>query len=121
MKMQRTIISALFLLLLCTGNLLASDRTVDRVSERIESYREDRLPLVLDPKEDRHIRFTRKVQAALQNAGYYNGAIDGVSGPQTQKAIKAFQITNDLVVDGLVGPQTWGKLKGHFYSNSAVE
>lgn len=38
--------------------------------------------------------------------------IDGVFGPQTQKAVMAFQKAHGLAVDGIVGPDTWGALTG---------
>ena len=37
-------------------------------------------------------------------------AIDGIFGPGTQSAVRAFQKRYGLTVDGIVGPQTWGKL-----------
>lgn len=37
-------------------------------------------------------------------------AIDGIFGPGTQSAVRAFQKKYGLLVDGVVGPQTWGKL-----------
>ena len=55
----------------------------------------------------------KDIQAALKNAGFDPGAVDGKSGPRTQQAIKEFQRTNGLKIDGKVGPQTWGKLKGY--------
>ena len=36
--------------------------------------------------------------------------VDGVFGPRTKNAIKAFQISVDLKGDGIVGPMTWKKL-----------
>lgn len=36
--------------------------------------------------------------------------IDGIFGPGTQSAVRAFQKKYGLTVDGVVGPQTWGKL-----------
>ena len=57
------------------------------------------------------------IQTALKNAGYYQGAIDGKIGPQSRKAIEAFQRDNGLTVDGVVGRKTWSKLK--VYSASA--
>ncbi|MFC1620849.1 peptidoglycan-binding protein [Candidatus Omnitrophota bacterium] len=52
----------------------------------------------------------KQIQAALQNAGFDPGAIDGKAGPRTQQAIKEFQRTKGLKIDGKVGPQTWTEL-----------
>lgn len=51
-----------------------------------------------------------ELQAALKNAGFYDGKLDGVKGPQTKSAIKAFQEANGLRADGVVGPKTWDLL-----------
>lgn len=48
----------------------------------------------------------RRVQAAV------GVAQDGVLGPRTCDAIKAFQCTKNLAVDGVVGPITWGVMTG---------
>jgi peptidoglycan hydrolase-like protein with peptidoglycan-binding domain len=55
----------------------------------------------------------KEMQQALKNAGLYQGKVDGVLGPKTQKAIEDFQAQNGLVIDGKVGPKTWGKLKDY--------
>ncbi|HYZ18990.1 MAG TPA: peptidoglycan-binding protein [Gaiellaceae bacterium] len=46
------------------------------------------------------------LQAALRAHGFYRGAIDGVQGPRTKAAVRAFQRRRGLAVDGLAGPQT---------------
>ena len=46
----------------------------------------------------------RRLQYAL---GIYD---DGILGPQTDSAVRAFQRTHHLTVDGIVGPQTWSAL-----------
>ena len=53
----------------------------------------------------------RQIQAALKNAGYYQGVIDGKIGRQSRQAIRDFQKANNLSVDGKVGKKTWVALK----------
>lgn len=54
----------------------------------------------------------REIQQALAAAGFNPGPIDGVMGPKTRAAIKAFQQARGLTVDGVVGPQTTAALQG---------
>jgi len=49
---------------------------------------------------------TRAWQQALVNAGYNPGPIDGLWGPKTVAAIKAFQLAKGLTVDGWPGANT---------------
>lgn len=51
----------------------------------------------------------KQVQEALIKKGYSVEA-DGVFGPKTDQAVKAFQKAEGLTVDGIVGPQTLAKL-----------
>lgn len=53
---------------------------------------------------------TQEIQAALKNAGYYTGLVDGKKGPLTKKAVEDFQKENNLQADGKVGPKTWAVL-----------
>ncbi|MBI4431087.1 MAG: peptidoglycan-binding protein [Candidatus Omnitrophica bacterium] len=53
----------------------------------------------------------RQIQAALQNAGYYQGNVDGKLGPVTEEAVRRFQNDNGLETDGIVGRNTWARLK----------
>jgi hypothetical protein len=46
------------------------------------------------------------VQAGLRQLGYETGPIDGVVGPRTTAAIKAFQYAEHLAVDGTLSPPT---------------
>jgi hypothetical protein len=62
------------------------------------------------------------LQVALREKGFYGGTIDGVAGPMTAHAVRAFQRRAGITVDGIAGPQTrralgrlgrplWGKRK----------
>lgn len=66
----------------------------------------------------------KKLQNLLIGVGHDPGAVDGVFGAQTEKAVKEFQANQilvseadqlevpQLVVDGIVGPKTWAALGG---------
>ena len=51
-----------------------------------------------------------EIQTRLKNWGYYSGAVDGIYGSQTEKAVRYFQRVNGLSVDGQVGNQTLAAL-----------
>lgn len=61
----------------------------------------------------------KKLQEALKNAGYgsYLGSagVDGIYGPGTTAAVKAYQTDNKLQIDGIAGNETLG----HLYSSAA--
>lgn len=46
------------------------------------------------------------VQKRLKQWGYYSGAVDGIYGYGTERAVKWFQEKNGLTVDGVVGEKT---------------
>lgn len=50
------------------------------------------------------------LQKQLAEMEYYTDNIDGIFGPNTDKAVRLFQSINGLAVDGIVGPNTWYKL-----------
>ncbi|WP_055073988.1 peptidoglycan-binding protein [Pseudanabaena sp. 'Roaring Creek'] len=51
------------------------------------------------------------VQALLSKRGFYNGAVDGIMGPQTRLAIVAAQKNYGLAADGIAGSQTIAALE----------
>ncbi|MBC7925517.1 MAG: peptidoglycan-binding protein [Bryobacteraceae bacterium] len=51
------------------------------------------------------------IQARLNNLGFDSGPVDGITGPITRGAVRAFQTKQDLVVDGIAGPVTKARLK----------
>jgi len=74
--------------------------------------REDRDFFQIDVPKGRRGPEVRDVQQALLALGYSlpkHGA-DGIRGPETVSAIKAFQTDNKITVDGDPGPETVGKL-----------
>ena len=57
----------------------------------------------------------KSLQSRLKTLGYYSGSADGIFGPGTTTAVKAFQRANGLEADGKAGGNTLLKL----YSSSA--
>jgi len=51
------------------------------------------------------------LQELLSRRGFYNGAVDGLMGPQTRLAIVAAQRNYGLVTDGIAGSQTYAALE----------
>ena len=51
-----------------------------------------------------------QIQTRLKSWGYYSGAVDGVYGSATEKAVRYFQSANGLAVDGQAGDKTLAAL-----------
>ncbi|MFJ8160882.1 peptidoglycan-binding protein [Streptomyces sp. NPDC096136] len=56
----------------------------------------------------------KNAQGLLLAHGDDPGPVDGVFGPLTLAATRAFQQEARIVADGQIGPQTWGALLNHF-------
>lgn len=54
--------------------------------------------------------YVRYAQQKLTSKLYLADDVDGIFGPNTQQATRAFQQENDLAPDGIIGPLTWAKL-----------
>jgi peptidoglycan hydrolase-like protein with peptidoglycan-binding domain len=52
----------------------------------------------------------KSMQVALLAVGCYSGAVDGIAGPATTRAIRSFQSSGGLSVDGVYGANTKAKL-----------
>ena len=48
----------------------------------------------------------RVIQEKLKRWGYYDGAVDGIFGSATARAVRYFQRSNGLTEDGIVGKNT---------------
>ncbi|MBT2298985.1 peptidoglycan-binding protein [Variovorax paradoxus] len=57
-----------------------------------------------------HGALVKKLQKALKAQGIDPGTIDGVFGPHTEAAVRAFQMQSELVPDGEAGGVTLAKL-----------
>ncbi|WP_232219170.1 peptidoglycan-binding protein [Anaerovibrio sp. RM50] len=57
------------------------------------------------------------VQALLKEKGFFSGEEDGVCGPETVQAIKAFQKSEGLEVDGICGAHTYRRLDPYAQEN----
>lgn len=53
-----------------------------------------------------------RVQAQLARLGYYRGEVDGDFGPMTAKALRHYQVDNDLPVTGRLDRFTLASLGG---------
>jgi peptidoglycan hydrolase-like protein with peptidoglycan-binding domain len=62
-----------------------------------------------DPLRTTDIRWA---QAELRYRGLYQGSLDGVVGPETQRALSQFQKINGLGRTATLDAQTWGALTG---------
>lgn len=60
----------------------------------------------------------RTIQDKLKRWGYYDGAVDGIFGRATEKAVRRFQRSNGLADDGIVGKNTLAAL-GMFHTGSS--
>lgn len=56
------------------------------------------------------VSHTVSIQAILKDSGLYKGAIDGINGFQTKRAVKEFQKKWGLRPDGIVGRKTQERL-----------
>ena len=54
----------------------------------------------------------RNIQQKLRQDGLYRGRIDGIEGPGTQQALRAYQQRNGLPVTGTPDQQTMSSLNG---------
>jgi hypothetical protein len=67
--------------------------------------------LIIQVQQGSNGEAVRAVQSQIHGRG--DGAhiaIDGIFGPETNDAVRAFQTLLGLSVDGIVGPQTWNHL-----------
>ncbi|MGP5563720.1 peptidoglycan-binding protein [Vreelandella alkaliphila] len=52
----------------------------------------------------------KAVRKLQRNLGFTGDDVDGLFGPATQRSVRSFQKSRELLVDGVVGRNTWGAL-----------
>lgn len=79
-----------------------------------ESLRGQRAISTPWPRSDKQISFTQKkqMQARLTELGYDTKGIDGQIGPNSRRAIRAWQKANGIIADGYVDLSLWNRLMG---------
>jgi len=56
----------------------------------------------------------RDFQLYLQEEGYYNGPIDGIYGPQTERAVTLYQQDNEILTSGNITYATYEEMSEGF-------
>ncbi len=56
-------------------------------------------------------RVIRAVQRYLASLGFHAGSIDGIPGPETERAVVRFQRAQGLKVDAMIGPEVIRRLE----------
>lgn len=62
----------------------------------------------------------REIQSALKRLGFYDGAVDGIAGPQTKEAIRTYQQRNGLAVTGQPSAQLLDHLRQHSVASTSA-
>lgn len=88
--------------------LYGADASRSEKPKKDTEDKKDGLPRTI--KLGMHGEDVKQLQKRLTALKYYSAAIDGVYGPNTELALRAFQQKNKLRVDGIVGSLTWAKL-----------
>ncbi len=105
--MKRLLLSVLFLALIAIPSSTFAATTVKKaVVKKVAAKK------VVAKKAVKTISSAKvkAVQQALAKDGLYKGKVDGMIGPVTTNAVKAFQKKNGLKADGIIGPMTLKKL-----------
>ena len=97
-KRMIAVIAVLFALAIGIGSVTAT------------AVRQDNAVPVVVLRQGSSGQQVKTMQQKLKNWGYYTGAVDGIFGAQTRKAVEYFQRKNGLVADGIVGKKTLAAL-----------
>jgi peptidoglycan hydrolase-like protein with peptidoglycan-binding domain len=82
------------------------DQEINNLKEALNKASEQPKPAAVEPGADKKFSSLKDIQAALKNAGFYQGDIDGRIGKQTREALKAFQKAHNLKANGKLNKKT---------------
>jgi len=85
------------------GNLLGAQGNLLKAPVKWPTIKADELNVDFETR-------VAAVQYLLRARGFYRGRADGIYGPKTIAAVKAFQRANGSKADGILGPRTLPKL-----------
>lgn len=88
------------------GNMSMMDNKTVKVAARYSSVKPQTMPILGFGSSGLSVRILQRL--LLSNG--YGVSVDGIFGPVTEVAVKAFQNRHSLSADGIVGDQTWWKL-----------
>lgn len=91
----------------CPGSSIDKNVFMAEVRGQIIERGDDRVLLKVGVKGNE----VKALQEKLNSLGFNCGAADGIFGPKTEAAVKAFQQAHGLTVDGIAGPQTLAKIE----------
>ncbi len=86
-------------LLLCFAFIIGTSSVVKLNNDKAEVYE------VLSKLGSRGDE-VRRIQTKLKSLGFFNGAVDGIYGVKTQRAVRAFQKSVGITADGVAGSKT---------------
>lgn len=114
MKFRKAVATAATVLAL-TGGLVAAQSTVGAQDARADSTCWKYTGYTAVIAEGSTGKEVEEAQCLLNSYNTWHGrpaiAVDGIFGPETRKAVVAFQKRMKLTADGIVGPNTWRKLR----------
>lgn len=93
----------------CPGNLVTKPWLMGKIADAAVKKPDVPPPPPKDP--DTPPYDTRTIQERLKVHGFDPGPIDGIPGPKTLAAIKAFQSFLRVSPTGIIGPWAWMQLK----------
>ena len=84
------------------------------ITKLAETFQGKRVITTPWPRDDEPVSFTQKkqMQERLTRLGFDTKGVDGQIGPNSRRAIRAWQKSNGLIADGYVELSIWNRMMG---------